>query len=80
MHIFKKSVQGMPEDKDTAANSTGQTAQPMNASLPQPAAIAAPDQTAQQLSDLQRQVADMQRQNAGSNGGQVSEAQPTQPF
>jgi sec-independent protein translocase protein TatA len=83
MHIFKKSVQGLDsDDKDTEPNSAGQSliAQPMNASPPQPAAIGAPDQTSQQLADLQRQVAELQRQNAGSNGGQVSEAQPTQPF
>ena len=56
-------------------------AQPFTASQPAPAPIAAaPDQTAQQLADLQRQVAELQRQNAGSNGGGVSEAQPTQPF
>jgi sec-independent protein translocase protein TatA len=83
MHIFKRSVQGMnPDDQDSAANATGYNPmpQPFTAAQPSPAPIAAPDQTAQQLSDLQRQVADLQRQNVGSNGGPVSEAQPTQPF
>ena len=93
MHIFKRSVQGLnPDDHDTAANPTGQglfgqnsmpqnsMAQPFTPSQPAPAQIATPDQTAQQLADLQRQVADLQRQSAGPNGGQVSEAQPTQPF
>jgi sec-independent protein translocase protein TatA len=83
MHIFKKSVQGLnPDDQDTAANPTSQNsmAQPFTAAQPSPAPIAAPDQTAQQLADLQRQVADLQRQTAGSNGGQASEAQSTQPF
>lgn len=83
MHIFKTSVQGLnPDDQDSAANPTGQSpvAQPLIATQPSPAPIATPDPTAQQLSELQRQVADLQRQSAGSNGGQVSEAQPTQPF
>jgi sec-independent protein translocase protein TatA len=88
MHIFKKSVQGLnPDDQDSAANPTGQnstgqnsTAQPFTATLPPAPAIAPPDPNAQQLADLQRQVADLQRQTAGSNGGSVSEAQPTQPF
>jgi len=83
MHIFKKSVQGLnPDDQDSAANPTGQNpvSQPATA-LPPAAPIAAPDPAAQQLADLQRQVADLQRQNVGSNGGgPVSEAQPTQPF
>lgn len=88
MHVFKRSVQGLDSDyQDTAANPAGQNpmaqdsfAQPYTAVQPSPAPIAAPDATAQQLADLQRQVADLQRQSAASNGGQVSEAQPTQPF
>jgi sec-independent protein translocase protein TatA len=82
MHIFKKSVQGLnPDDQDSAANPTGQNSvvQPVTA-LPPAAPIAAPDPTAQQLADLQRQVAELQRQSAASNGGPVSEAQSTQPF
>jgi sec-independent protein translocase protein TatA len=83
MNIFKRSVQGLHDDDQfSAANPTGQNsmAQPFTATQPPPAPLAAPDQTAQQLADLQRQVAELQRQSAGSNGGQVSEAQPTQPF
>jgi sec-independent protein translocase protein TatA len=83
MHIFKRSVQGLnPDDQDSAANPTGQnsTAQPFAAPLPPAPAIAAPDPAAQQLADLQRQVSELQRQTAGSNGGQASEAQSTQPF
>jgi sec-independent protein translocase protein TatA len=83
MHIFKRSVQGLnPDNQDSAANPTGQNpmAQPFTAAQPSPAPIAAPDPAAQQLADLQRQVAELQRQSAGSNGGQASEAQPTQPF
>jgi sec-independent protein translocase protein TatA len=83
MNIFKRSVQGLHDDDQfSAANPTGQNsmAQPFTATQPPAAPIAAPDQTAQQLAELQRQVAELQRQNAGSNGGPVSEAQPTQPF
>jgi sec-independent protein translocase protein TatA len=83
MHIFKKSVQGLnPDDHDTAANPAGQNTmpQPFAATVTPAAPIAAPDPTAQQLADLQRQVAELQRNAASSNGGQVSEAQPTQPF
>ena len=82
MHIFKRSVSGLHDDEDqnSAANPTDQKPQPFTAAQPSPAPIAAPDPTAQQLADLQRQVADLQRQTAGSNGGQASEAQPTQPF
>ena len=82
MNIFKRSVQGLhDDDQGSAANPTGQStlSQPF-AATQSPAPIAAPDQTAQQLADLQRQVADLQRQGAGSNGGPVSEAQPTQPI
>ena len=75
MHIFNRSVSGLHEDDQ--ANSFGPTA---SSTQQPPAQIAAPvpDPTSQQLADLQRQVADLQRQNAGSNGGQASEAQPTQ--
>src|SRR5262245_36801063 len=82
MHIFKRTVQGMESaDEDTAAKPTGHnsTAHPMNSALPQPAAIAAPDQTGQQLADLQRQVADLQRQSAASNG-QPAETQTSRPI
>lgn len=93
MNIFKRSVQGLhSDDHDSGADPMGQNfpgqnfpgqnsmAQPFTAPQPSPPQIATPDQTAQQLADLQRQVADLQRQSAGPNGGQVSEAQPTQPF
>jgi sec-independent protein translocase protein TatA len=86
MHIFKKSVQGLhPDDQDSAATpsaSDGFFSAPAAPTLP---AVAAPDATAQQLADLQRQVQDLQRQSAGSSqsagsNGQPSEAQTTQPF
>jgi len=80
MHIFKKSVQGLhSDDQDSAASpppSTNYFSAP--ASQPPPA-VAAPDATAQQLADLQRQVQDLQRQSAGSNG-QPSDAQTSQPL
>lgn len=60
MHIFKRSVQGLnPDGQSTAANPPEATA-----ALPS----AAPDATAQQLLDLQRQVADLQRSAAVGNG------------
>ncbi len=82
MHIFKRSVSGLDDDQDSAANPAGQ---PMaggffTGTVPPAAPIAAPDPTAQQLADLQRQVADLQKQNAASNGAQASEAQSGQPL
>jgi sec-independent protein translocase protein TatA len=83
MHIFKKSVQGLhaPDDQDSAANPPPSTSYFPAPASPAPPAVAAPDATAQQLADLQRQVQDLQRQSqsAGSNG-QASEAQTTQPL
>jgi sec-independent protein translocase protein TatA len=78
MHIFKKSVQGLhQDDQDSAANPPPSASYfPAPASQPAPA-VAAPDATAQQLADLQRQVQELQRQSAGSNG-QASEAQSSQ--
>jgi sec-independent protein translocase protein TatA len=86
MHIFKKSVSGLNEDgtpKDPQAPATTATAQPAaqpQAALP-PAAPAAPaydGATAQQLADLQKQVAELQKQNAaaGSSSGDGSGQQP----
>jgi sec-independent protein translocase protein TatA len=95
MHIFKRSVSGLHDEDPTnanasnasnAANPTGQqwNSAPFTGTVPPAAPIAAPvpDPTAQQLADLQRQVAELQRQNAGgsSGGGQASEAQSTQPL
>ena len=83
MHIFKRSVSGLNEDQDSAANPAG--SQPtaggfFTGNAPQAAPIAAPDPHAQQLADLQRQVADLQKQNAAGNGAQASEAQSGQPL
>ncbi len=82
MHIFKRSVQGLHgDDQDTAATpppSVNYFTAP--ASQPQPPAVGAPDATARQLADLQKQVQELQRQSAGSSNGQPSEAQPSQPI
>jgi sec-independent protein translocase protein TatA len=80
MHIFKKSVQGLtPDEQDSAASPATTTQQTWVASAPPPAAVAAPDATQQQLLDLQRQVQDLQRQSAVSDG-QPSEAQTSRPI
>jgi sec-independent protein translocase protein TatA len=77
MHIFKKSVQGLhQDDQDSAASPSA--AAPWAAN-PQPPAVTAPDPTQQQLLDLQRQVQELQRNSAGSNG-QPSDAQTPQPL
>jgi sec-independent protein translocase protein TatA len=77
MHIFKKSVSGLNEDgtpKDgSQAPATAQPAAQPQTALP-PAAPAAPayeGASQQQLADLQRQVQDLQKQNAaaGSSAG-----------
>jgi sec-independent protein translocase protein TatA len=86
MHIFKKSVQGLhTDDQDSAANpaaanSAAATMSPTTGpAITPPPAVSAPDATQQQLLELQRQVQDLQRQSAGSNG-QPSEAQTTRPI
>jgi sec-independent protein translocase protein TatA len=79
MHIFKKSVKGLDEDR-----------QADSATVP-PAALAAPpqqpsagqDATQQQLQDMQRQLRDLQQQSAGASsasaaGAQGAEAQRNQ--
>jgi len=82
MHIFKRSVQGMEPEDQNAANPSSQT---VNNALPPafpavapPAAAPAQDPTQQQLQDLQRQVAEMQRQSASSGTGQPAETQTPQ--
>jgi sec-independent protein translocase protein TatA len=83
MHIFKRSVQGMePEDQNSAANPSGQVVNnalpPVFPAVAPPAAAPAQDPTQQQLQDLQRQVAEMQRQSASSGTGQPAETQTPQ--
>lgn len=90
MHIFKRSVQGLhPDEQDSAANpgaaysgGTYSAAQPVSGTLPPPAATptlaAPPDATAQQLSDLQAQIADLRRQQT-EGAGQPAPTEPAQP-
>jgi sec-independent protein translocase protein TatA len=86
MHIFKQSVQGMnTDDQDSAANPSGQAMSnvlpPAFPAVTPPAAAPAQDAThQQQLLDLQRQVAELQRQSASSGTGQSAENQTSQPF
>ncbi len=84
MHIFKRSVQGLePEDENSAANPSGQpfsnVLPPAFQAVAPPAAGPAQDPTQQQLLDLQRQVAELQRQSAPSGNGQPAETQTPQP-
>jgi sec-independent protein translocase protein TatA len=92
MRNFKGEMKSLHDDDDDKSADTAQTAAPsalQQPPLPQPLAqpAATPDVTQQQLSDLQRQIEDLQvRQNVGTGGAPVSgaplsEAQPNQqPF
>jgi sec-independent protein translocase protein TatA len=79
MHIFKQSVSGLNsehEQNDQSApgfNPYGTTT-PAPAPPPAQQIQPPPDPTATQLQDLQRQVAELQRQQAGSgNPGQQNQ-------
>jgi sec-independent protein translocase protein TatA len=84
MHIFKKSVTGnSDEEKEKAEQAAAQQHIVQQAALPP----AAPQPThEQQLADMQRQLAELQKQNAGPDGtngagAPLSEAQRgQQPF
>jgi sec-independent protein translocase protein TatA len=77
MKIFKREVSGLHDDKDTTAEATlQQTALPVQ---PQPQArpLDAQPSQAQQLADLQRQISELQKQNAGDgDGAAVGQQQP----
>jgi len=75
MRIFKKEVQGLHDDKDAKAEaSLPQTSLPVP---PAPQPIDTQPSQAQQLADLQRQISDLQKQNAaGGDSATVSQ----QPF
>jgi sec-independent protein translocase protein TatA len=83
MHIFKKSVSGGYQDEDDASNPDNNasgfsaSAFPLPPAAPAPAVQppATPDATQAQLQDLQRQVAELQRQSASGDAGQSN-----QPF
>jgi sec-independent protein translocase protein TatA len=90
MRNFKGEMKSLHDDDDKSAETT-QTATPSALQQPVPQPLAQPaansDVTQQQLSDLQRQIEDLQvRQNVGTGGAPVSgaplsEAQPNQqPF
>jgi sec-independent protein translocase protein TatA len=90
MRNFKGEMKSLHDDDDKSTE-TPQTAPPAALQQPVPQPLAQPaatsDVTAQQLSDLQRQIEDLQlRQNVGTGGAPVtgaplSEAQPNQqPF
>jgi sec-independent protein translocase protein TatA len=81
MHIFKRSVQGMNPDEESAANppASAATTQAFAPVVAQPAVAAAPDATAQQLADMQRQLNDLQQQSAANNGP-AEQAHTAQPF
>jgi sec-independent protein translocase protein TatA len=68
MHIFKKEVQGLSSDISDAANPP-----------PSFSALPAPDPTQQQLSDLQRQLTELQQQTA-ANGQAGQPTQTQQPL
>jgi len=84
MHIFKKSVQGLHTDEadsaaqpaDPAAGAPTTQFPPLAPAVAQPAVAAAPDATAQQLADLQRQLTELQQQSAAN--GAISNGQPEQ--
>jgi sec-independent protein translocase protein TatA len=91
MHIFKKSVTGNSDDEKEQAAAQQAAAQQAAAQQQyvQQTALppAAPQPThEQQLADMQRQLAELQKQNAGSDGANgagapLSEAQRgQQPF
>jgi sec-independent protein translocase protein TatA len=75
MHIFKKSVKGLDEDGKPYEGQG--TAQVTAAAAPQlPVHQPGPDVNQQQIQDLQRQIAELHRQNSGSApvGGPAGEA------
>jgi sec-independent protein translocase protein TatA len=82
MHIFKQSVSGLnPEDDSAnpanpAYNVGGFSASTTATSAaPQLSPSASADATQAQLADLQRRVAELQKQTASGDAGQ-----PSQPF
>jgi sec-independent protein translocase protein TatA len=78
MHIFKESVSGLhPEDDPANPASNGFSANAATTTMPSAAQLPPPpaDATQAQLLDLQRQVAELQKQSASGDAGQSS-----QPF
>ena len=76
MHIFKKSVKGLDEDKQPDNPGSQATFVPPPAQLPSPP----PSQSQQaQIDALQRQLSDLQRQSAGNDAQQGNSATAGQP-
>lgn len=76
MKIFKREVSGLHDEKDTTAQATlQQTALPVTPPTP-PQSIDAQPSQAQQLADLQRQISDLQKQNAAGGDGATVGQQP----
>jgi sec-independent protein translocase protein TatA len=85
MRIFKAETKGLHDDNAAPASPAATPAQPAF-QTPQPAQIYAnaPDTAQQQqLRDLQRQVEELQKQNAGAAGagvnGSMADTPPSQP-
>jgi sec-independent protein translocase protein TatA len=83
MRIFKSEAKKMHDD-EPAKTTQVSAVQPPAAPQPLPAQPAAQDATQQQLADIQRQLQELQRQNAAGEGGKpngaaLSEAQRNQP-
>jgi len=75
MHIFKKSVKGLDDDKPDNPGSQATFVAPP-AQLPSPP----PSQSQQaQIDALQRQLSDLQRQSAGNDSQQSNSATAGQP-
>lgn len=90
MRNFKGEMKSMHKDDEAPAPGTQTTMppalqqpvvqQPLLQPQPQPQPVMA-DVTQQQLSDLQRQIAELQQQNVAAGGAAAPEARPTQqPF
>ena len=82
MRIFKSEAKKMHDDEPAKTTQVSAVQQPV-APQPLPAQPAAQDATQQQLADIQRQLQELQRQNAGGegakpNGAPSSEAQRNQ--
>jgi sec-independent protein translocase protein TatA len=76
MHIFKKSVKGLDEDKLPDNPGSQATFVPPPAQLPSPP----PSQSQQaQIDALQRQLSDLQKQSAGNDAQQGNSATAGQP-
>jgi sec-independent protein translocase protein TatA len=77
MHIFKKSIKGLDEDKQPDNPGSQATyVPPPPAQLPSPP----PSQSQQaQIDALQRQLSDLQKQSAGNDAQQGNSATAGQP-